>query len=251
MAIVYVPYHQDERQPDSSIPVRGDVPSHSVTPRLPEGDLWQQLATIYEGVAEEVRTDADRGSTPIVLSGDCLVALGVLTGLQRAGIDPAIVWFDAHGDVHTMESSASGYAGGMALRFALGANYELLGEKLGFRPLAEDRAVLVDARDLDPAEAEFLTRSEVRHCPVDKVELPAGPLILHIDADVIDESEVPRLRYPVAGGPSKEAVLSAIREIRGTGQVVATHIALPWEPADELEDVRAQLIDDLISGQPA
>lgn len=60
----------------------------------------------------------------MVLSGDCLVSMGVLTGLQSAGIDPAVVWFDAHGDVHTLESSSSGYLGGMSLRFLLGANYE-------------------------------------------------------------------------------------------------------------------------------
>jgi arginase len=246
MAIVHVPYHQDERQPDSSIPVRWDAPTYSVTPQLPHADIWTRLTTIYRGVADEVEADAKRGATPIVLSGDCLVSMGVLTGLQRAGIDPAIVWFDAHGDVHTIESSASGYPGGMSLRFLLGANYDVVGSKLGFRPLAESRAVLVDARDLDPAEAGYLAQAQVRHCPVDAVELPDGPLILHIDVDVMDSGDVPRLAFPVAGGPAKTAVLQAVREIRGSGRVVATDIACTWQPDDSLEQERWDLLTELV-----
>jgi arginase len=242
-----VPFHQDEHVAESSIPVRSGTPCYPVVPLLPEGDLWERLAYLYQEVAIEVEEEAKRGSAPTVLSGDCLVSLGVFTGLQRAGIDPAIVWFDAHGDVHTMESSASGYPGGMALRFLMGANYDLLGEKLGFRPLAEDRAVLVDARDVDPAEAEYLRTSEVKHCSVDTIELPDGPLILHIDADVIDSSEVRRLRYPVANGPSKAAVLTALREVRASGRVVATDIACPWEDDDSLLDTRHALIQELTS----
>ncbi|RSM83131.1 arginase family protein [Kibdelosporangium aridum] len=246
MGIVYVPYHHDERQPDSSIPVRSEAQIHPVTPALPEGDLVHRLTALFADVADEVEADVKRGSTPVVLSGDCLVSMGVLTGLQRAGIDPAVVWFDAHGDVHTVESSSSGYLGGMSLRFLLGANYDLFGEKLGFRPLPENRAVLVDARDLDPAEAEYLRASQVKRCPVDHVELPDGPLIVHVDADVIDAGEVPRLRFPVGNGPSKKAVLEALRAVKATGRVVAMDIACPWDPADELESTRAELVGELV-----
>jgi arginase len=248
MAIVYVPYHQDERQPDSSIPVRWDDPVYPVTPDLPQGDIWTRLTTIYAGVAEHVDADARRGAAPVVLSGDCLVSMGVLTGLQRAGTDPAIVWFDAHGDVHTIESSTSGYPGGMALRFLLGANYDVVGSKLGYRPLTEERAVLVDARDLDPAEIEYLAQAKVRHCPVNEVVLPDGPLILHVDVDVMDPGEVPGLAIPAPDGPSKQAVLQALREIRASGQIVATDIACTWKPDDGLEQARRDLLDELICG---
>jgi arginase len=246
MAIIQVPFHQDEQVAESSVPVRSGTPCYPVTPLLPEGDLWERLAYLYQEVAVEVEEEAKRGSVPTVLSGDCLVSMAVLTGLQRAGADPAIVWFDAHGDVHTMETSTSGYVGGMALRLLMGANYDLLGEKLGFRPLTEDRAVLVDARDLDPAEVDYLAQSEVKHCPVDTIELPDGPLILHVDVDVIDPTEVPRQSIPAPGGPSKDAVLAAVREIRATGRVVATDIACTWQDDDSLLDTRHALIQELI-----
>ena len=54
----------------------------------------------------------------VVASGDCLTALGTVAGLQAAGADPAVVWFDAHGDVQTPETTSSGYLAGMSLRSA-------------------------------------------------------------------------------------------------------------------------------------
>ena len=65
------------------------------------------------------------------VTGDCLATLGTLVGLQRAGLDPSLVWFDAHGDVHTLKSSTSGYLGGMALRMAMGGDFTRLGVLAG------------------------------------------------------------------------------------------------------------------------
>jgi arginase len=48
--------------------------------------------------------------------GDCTTALGTVAGLRHAGMDPGIVWFDAHGDVQTLETTASGYQGELPLR---------------------------------------------------------------------------------------------------------------------------------------
>src|SRR5882757_5484921 len=113
MSIISVPYHQDQRLPEGSIPLPGDTVA--ITPELPDGQLWDRLGALYSAVASAVAEDVRGGDRPTVLSGDCLVSLGVVTGVQRAGVDPAIVWFDAHGDVHTVASSISGYWGGLAL----------------------------------------------------------------------------------------------------------------------------------------
>src|SRR5690606_29145985 len=116
-----VPYHQDERLPDSSFPLPGPdvVP---VTRDLPEGGVWERVAALFEPVSAEVADQVAGGTRPTVVSGDCLTSEAVLAGLQRAGVDAAVVWFDAHGDIHTVESSTSGYIGGMPLRQILGAD---------------------------------------------------------------------------------------------------------------------------------
>ncbi|WP_433467370.1 arginase family protein [Spirillospora sp. CA-128828] len=247
MTVTLVPYHQDERLPDSSFPLPGPdiVP---VTRDLPEGDVWRRVAALFEPVSAEVADQVAGGSRPRVVSGDCLTSEAVLAGVQRAGVDASIVWFDAHGDVHTVRSSTSGYIGGMPLRQILGADSGLLADPLGLRPLPEDRAVLVDARDLDPAEAEFLASSKVRRCGVDDVALPEGPLVLHIDVDVIDAGDLPGLKFPVGGGPSRDAVVESVRRIMATGRVAALDIACPWKlPEGDDNTVRARLLEDLLT----
>jgi arginase len=53
-------------------------------------------------MADAVAADVKAGGRPTVVTGDCLAILGTLAGLQRAGVHAAIVWFDTHGDVHTL-----------------------------------------------------------------------------------------------------------------------------------------------------
>src|SRR5205823_2912878 len=191
-----------------------------VAPELPDGQIWPRLAELYDEVAAAVAAEIRADSVPVVVSGDCLTSLGVVAGAQRAGIDPGIIWLDAHGDVHTLESSTSGYLGGLALRLVLGAHPERVANRLGLRPLPERRAVLVDARDLDPAEVDYLATAEIVHCGVDEVAAPDGPVVLHVDVDVIDSGELPGLRFPAPGGPSSGAVTAAVRRIVSSGNVV-------------------------------
>jgi arginase len=238
--MIVVPFHQDERLPDSHLPVRGDV----IEPALPSGDIWQRLVALDDAVAERVAAEVLAGSKATVISGDCLLAMATLAGVQRAGIDPAVIWFDAHGDVHTLETTTSGYLGGLSLRLLQGAHADLLADPLGVRPVPENRCVLVDARDLDPAEAEFLASSGIRRSTVtdlDESSLPDGPLILHVDLDVIDAAELPGLLFPAPNGPSTTDVLAAINRVVATGRVVALDIACPWHPATEQEP-RAALL---------
>ena len=196
---------------------------------LPDGGPWVRMAALYDHVAQLVA----QVPTPTVLSGDCTTSLAVVAGLQRAGIDPAIVWFDAHGDVQTPETTASGYLGGMPLRLLVGHRPELIADALGLAPVAEDRVVLVDARDLDPPEAEYLRTSAIQRCDVGSVtddRLPSGPIYLHLDVDVVTPSHLPGLRFPATGGPSLEQVASAVQRVLATGRVVATAVACTWWP---------------------
>ncbi|GIF37300.1 arginase family protein [Actinoplanes xinjiangensis] len=246
MTVILVPYHQDDQLPAGDIAAPADVVVHPAFPAGAASDefRWERLAAEYEAVAAAV---ASADGLPLVFSGDCLIAGGAVAGVQRRGGDPAIIWFDAHADLHTVESSGSGYLGGMSLRLVTGAHSDEYATRFGLRPIAPDRVVLAGARDVDPPEAEYLAGSAVRRLPVAGVNgdtAPAGPLVVHVDLDVIDAAEVPRLRFPVADGPSAAEVLAACGRLLATGRVAAVHVACPWLPAtDEAERaVRADLI---------
>ncbi|BCJ56314.1 hypothetical protein Asp14428_77890 [Actinoplanes sp. NBRC 14428] len=245
MALIVVPYHQDERLPAALLPLPAGTPAVVVDPELPAGDLWARLAALDEAVARAVAAAPD----PVTMvSGDCLVAVAGLAGAQRAGRDPALVWFDAHGDVHTLETTTSGYPGGLALRLALGGNPEVLADRLGLRPVAEERVVLVGARDLDPPEVAFLAGSRVRRTTVSGLsaaDAPPGPLIVHVDLDVVDAAELPGLLFPAPGGPPAAEVVAAVRRLRATGRVVLLDIACPWHRVAD-SSARAALLEALI-----
>ena len=226
---LHVPYHIDEYLPDLDLPLpAGQV----ITTGLGAGDVWDRLARLYTSVAGAVAAAAGDGDCPVVVSGDCTTALGTMCGLQRAGVDPGIVWIDAHGDVQTLETTASGYLGGLPLRLLAGYRPELIAGRLGLQPVPEERVVLAGARDLDPPEAEYLTHALIRQASLDKLAdiAPAGPLHVHVDLDVIDPGWLPGLRYPAPGGASPAAVSDVLRGLLGTGRVAALDIACTWHP---------------------
>lgn len=232
MTVIGVPYHLDEYLPGLDLTPE---PTELITPELPAGEAWPRLDVLYTAVARAItRSRSDAGRPVVVASGDCLTALGTVAGLQAAGADPAIVWLDAHGDVQTPETSSSGYLAGMALRLLTGYRPELIADRLGLRPVLENRIVLVGARDLDPPEVTYLDQSQICRRQVTDLavaDLPNGPLYVHVDLDVVDGAELPALRYPTPGGPDVGRVADALSLLVGTGRVAAVGIACSWFPS--------------------
>jgi arginase len=250
VTVVFVPYHQDERLPNDLIPLPSGRDYLVVNTALPDGDIWQRLAALDDAVANQIAAAVGTGRTTTVISGDCLIGVATLAGVQRAGLDPALVWFDAHGDVHTLETTTSGYLGGLSLRLALGAHADLLAP-LGLRPVDEGRTILVGARDLDLPEVAYLATSAVRQIGVaglDADGLPGGRLVLHVDVDVVDPADLPGVLFPAPGGPAAATVLAAVRRVLDTGRVVALNVACPWHPTYDgrVRQTRAALIAALI-----
>src|SRR5207237_1135173 len=95
---------------------------------------------LYGKVGGGVAGTVAAGDRPTVVSADCTTSLGTVAGLQHAGLDPGIVWFDGHGDVQTLETTASGYLGGFPLRILVGYRPELIADALRLRPAPEARA---------------------------------------------------------------------------------------------------------------
>ena len=231
MVRILVPYHLDERLDDLDVPL---APADAiVTAELEDSDAWSRMARLYDEVADRVAATVRGGARPIVLSGDCTASLGTIAGLQRAGMEPSIVWYDAHGDVQTLETTHSGYLGGFPLRILVGYRPELIAARLGLRPVAEECVVLVDARDLDPPEVTYLERAAIRRSEVadlDADRLPDSPIYLHLDLDVVDPEQLPGLRYPAPGGLGWLPVVDSVRRVLDSGRVAAVGIGCTWHP---------------------
>jgi len=105
--MIFVPYFIGERARDGARLADGEL----LEPTLPDASPLERMGVLYAGLADRVAAGAEAR----VQAGDCVAALGVVAGLQRRGIDPHVVWLDAHGDFNTWETSPSGFLGGMPL----------------------------------------------------------------------------------------------------------------------------------------
>jgi arginase len=212
-----------------------DLPAGRVlASELPVGTARDRMSVLYRALADEVSDEAarDRAWPPLVFAGDCVSSIGVLAGLQRAGIEPVLVWFDAHGDFNTWATTPSGFLGGMPLAMIVGRGDLAIVEAVGLKPQAEDRVILVGARDIDPGEDDALAASAVRQLAVESLvdaDLPPGPLYVHLDVDVVNPDEMPAQNYPAPGGPSLDAVKAALARLVGTGRIAAVSFSL-WNP---------------------
>ena len=227
--MLVLPWHIADRLGDGlnvSLPVDARIIESSPATG---GDAWADLIPLYRPLRDAV---AASDEMPVVLSGDCVSALAVLAGAQRKGLDPSLVWIDAHGDFHTEQSTTSGYLGGLPLAKAVGRGDMTLPEGLGLVSLAEHRAVLGDGRDLDPPEVEALHRSSVRRAALHELDqvLPDGVLHLHVDLDVLDPSLLPGLRFPAPGGAEPAGLARAVRSVIERRPLAAVSIAATWAP---------------------
>jgi arginase family enzyme len=89
-----VPYHLDEHLPDLDLSLAA---AGVVAADLAAGDPWTRMAVLYGRLTDAVAGVVASGAVPLVQSGDCTMALGTVAGLQRAGCDAGVVWFDAGG----------------------------------------------------------------------------------------------------------------------------------------------------------
>ncbi len=203
----------------------------------------QNLATpiIREAIARKRRV--------LLLSGNCgpaaLSAIGAL--------DPAttgVVWFDAHADFNTPETSASGFLDGMALAILTGRCWPALAARFaGFRPLPESNVVLVGTRNLDSLEAVALNQSAVTTIASSKMDTFARAvealsarvenIYVHLDVDVLDKSEGSANSYASPNGLSAQALCDALELLDQSCRIRVASIT-SYDPAcDGLGSIRA------------
>ncbi len=221
-------------------------------------------------VAALVADASKRGNLPIVLSGNCGTAIGTVSGLNaaasaraadRAPEDIGVIWFDAHGDLNTPESTTSGFLDGMSLATLTGRCWTALASSIpGFRPVPDEHVIIAGARDMDAAEISDLARSRiavVAAAPtafvppiasaqsdgsaatavraslieaLDRLRTRVDRVYLHIDLDVHDAGEARANSYAQRGGFGTESLLEAVRDIADRFTIAAASLTA-YDPA--------------------
>ena len=220
---------------------------------LPEMETINRISVLHASLAQEVQTAFETGFVPVSLAGDCCTTIGVWAGLQRAGLDPLLIWFDAHGDFNTWETTPSGFLGGMPLAMLAGLGEQTLLESLEVPPVAQERIILTDGRDLDPGEKELVADSGITHLlnPLELLDYSFGerPIWVHFDTDVLNPEDSPAQNYLAPGGPGVEEIRRVFQFLNDSGLIKMVSLS-SWAPdlpgAEQSAGVSMELLEILI-----
>jgi arginase len=229
---ILTPYFLDEALPGLE---RLREPGWQVIkPELPEGTTQDRISVLHQDIALKVEGCLASGDRPVSIAGDCCTAIGVTAGIQRAGLNHLVVWLDAHGDFNTVETSPSGFLGGMPLAMLVGRGEQSLLEALEMTSMPEDRIVFSDGRDLDPFEREAMEGSGlIRLSNVDDLltyDFPDLPLHVHFDTDILDPETAPAMNYLAPGGPDLIQLERIFRHLARSTRIAAISLS-SWNPA--------------------
>ncbi|MDQ0201992.1 arginase [Neobacillus ginsengisoli] len=170
-------------------------------------------------LAEKVDEAIETGSFPLVLGGDHSIAIGTLAGVAKHYKNLGVIWYDAHGDLNTAETSPSGNIHGMPLAVSIGLGHRSLTDIAGFSPKVNpENVVIIGARSLDEGERilikekgikvytmheiDRLGMTKVMEETIDYLKEKTDGVHLSLDLDGLDPHDAPGVGTPVMGGIS-------------------------------------------------
>lgn len=168
-------------------------------------------------IAEKVDKIMKEGSFPLVLGGDHSIAIGTLAGISKYFKKLGVIWFDAHGDLNTPETSPSGNIHGMPLAVSLGLGETTLTQIGGYCPkIQPENIVIIGARSLDEGEKRLIKEKGIKVYTMHEIDRLGIPKVieetiayfknrsdgvhLSLDLDGLDPLYAPGVGTPVEGG---------------------------------------------------
>lgn len=201
-------------------------------------EFSNEVIDICKNIASTVENELEKGHFPLVLGGDHSIAIGTVTGILRKIPRLGVIWFDAHGDANTFETSISGNIHGMSLAILLGYGNEKFKDFLEKETKIDPKNIVqIGIRDLDPGEEEFLknlgvtifTAEDVRKQGIKSIMEKAIKILnnntdavhLTFDLDALDPEFAPGGGLAVPHGLSLDDTKEAIDMLRNNTNLVA------------------------------
>ena len=213
-------------------------------------------------IARLVRTALAEGFLPLVLGGDQSISLGTLGGISRDLGVGGLLWFDAHADMNTPDTSPTGNVHGMSLAAALGLGGEIFeSDEWTFPALDPSRVALIGIRSLDASEkprlrdlgARVYTMSDVDRIGIERAVREslthvAGAGFVHVslDLDVLDPEVAPGVGTPVKGGLSYREAHLALELVAESGLMGSMEV-VEVNPMLDTRNATAELAVELVA----
>jgi arginase len=236
--------------------VPADIKAMSVDQLV--GDVCQRLA---QKTTELIR----QKQWVSVIGGDHTCAVGTWSGaydaLHEQG-DVGLIWFDAHMDSHTPDTTESGHIHGMPLAALLGHGYSSLTTIMHATPkLKPENVCLIGVRSYERGEADFLKEQNVRIYFMDEIKQRGFATVwreaiehvsrhtiaygLSIDIDGLDPLEAPGVDVPEPDGVHAEELYAALTETINDPRLIATEI-VEFDPTRDREQLTEKIVANLL-----
>jgi arginase len=225
-----------------------------------------EIAVACQSLADQVEHILDAGAIPIILGGDHSIAIGSVAGLasfyRKRDSRVGVIWFDAHGDMNTPETSPSGNIHGMPFAAILGHGVQELTHISGFAPkVSPEDCVLIGARSVDREEAVALKESGIRVITMRELDERGMSTVMdeamwlasrrtagfHVtmDMDFVDPDYAPGVGTPVPGGPTYRESHLAMEKIADSGKLLSfelTEVNPVLDSSNRTAELGVQLI---------
>lgn len=242
----------------------GEVSISSQLPPLQAANA-KHLSEVHEvssRLSERVSEIVAENAFPLVLGGDHSISIGTIAGLAEHYANLGVIWFDAHSDLNTEDTSPSGNIHGMSLGISLGRGIPLLTGLRGISPkIKPEHVAIVGARSLDSGEKEYIrslgiacyTMHDIDRIGIARVmekvirqfRQTTDGVHVSFDIDSLDPREAPGTGTPVRGGLSyREAHLAL--ELLYQSDLVTSAEFVEVNPSLDQNDQTAKLAVELI-----
>jgi arginase len=198
----------------------------------------REISNACEQLAVEVEEILKAGQLPLILGGDHSIAIGSFAGAvshyKKQDKTLGLIWFDAHADMNTPESTPSGNIHGMPLATLLGYGTPELTNIAGFAPKIDPKLCAhVGARDIDPGERELIRKLGMRFFTMREIDERGMKIVMDeaieiaargtagyavtFDVDVLDPGDAPGSGTLVRGGLTYREAHLAMEKIAEEG----------------------------------
>jgi arginase len=242
----------------------GDDPPQLYKPddESPRARNLPRVIAALEALKPRVEQAVKSTALPIILSGDCSVALATVAGARRYFRNVSMIYMDRDADLNTPATTPSGCVDGMVVSHLTGTGAAEMVRFWGEPPLVrEPDLALFGVARLDPAEEQLLPKSPLRcfhaadvqrmgaaaaaQAAVERIHANGYEFILHFDVDVIADFQA--TNYPGAGGLALDEVRQALEVFVRQKHLAAIEVTA-YNPTKDTDANAAKVIVELLGG---
>lgn len=232
--------------------------------RKNEYEIDKYNTTLYKMIVEKMKADY----FPILVGGDHSVAAASALASAKVNDNIGIIWFDAHTDYNTFETTVTGNIHGLTLAAITGYKNQELRYFHDGNIIQTSKAVVVGARSIDEWEKDnvkysgitVFTDQDIKEKGLENVVEEAFRIAsertkgVHVsfDLDLLDPEVAPGVSVPEFDGLSEEDALTINKLILKHMDKVVSYDLVEFNPLRDrdrkTEQIALNLLAQIING---